>query len=270
MVKWQGGDSVKERSPDPSNNSQHTEDPPDGGSQGIKPPQQAPVLNPDPFQHWYGVENVARVRINGESCMALLDNDEQINTITPKYVSDHSLQMEPITDLLGARVTCVGLGNGYTRPLAYIVIRVQVDGVQGYDEDQIALVIPDLTNFAARIPLILGTHTISCIIKCDEWEGDWCLGQMPGWPISCRYVEWQPFKYGMVLWKSPHRWLWPGSIHPECGDYRSFLLLHGANVSGKGLHWRAYQRHGPGITYWRQLFSTGPQHTKYVHRAEAR
>ena len=51
------------------------------------------------------------------------------------------------------------------RPLGYIVIQVQVDRVQGYDEDQIALVIPDLSNFAARIPVILGTPTISCIIN---------------------------------------------------------------------------------------------------------
>ena len=108
---------------------------------------------------------MARVRINGEGCMALLDNGAQINTITPKYVSDHSLQMGPITNLLGAKVTCIGLGNAYTRPLAYIVIRVQVGGVQGYDKDQIALVILDLSNFSTRVPVILGTPTISCIVN---------------------------------------------------------------------------------------------------------
>ena len=93
--------------------------------------------------------------------MALLDSGAQINTITPRYVSDHSLQVGPITNLIGAKVTCVGLGNACTRPLGYIIIWVQVDGVQSYDEDQIALVIPDLSNFAAQIPLILGTPTIS-------------------------------------------------------------------------------------------------------------
>ena len=72
---------------------------------------------------------MARVRINGEGCMALLDNGAQINTITPKYVSDHSLQMGPITYLLGAKVACIGLGNAYTRPLGYIVIWVQEDGL---------------------------------------------------------------------------------------------------------------------------------------------
>ena len=58
-----------------------------------------------------------------------------------------------------------GLGNAYTRPLGYIVIWVQVDGVWGYDEDQITLVIPDLSNFASRIQVILGTPTISQVIN---------------------------------------------------------------------------------------------------------
>ena len=33
---------------------------------------QTPFLNPAPFQEWYGIENVAKVKIKGESCMALL------------------------------------------------------------------------------------------------------------------------------------------------------------------------------------------------------
>ena len=81
--------------------------------------------------------------------MALLDNGAQITTIIPKYISDHSLQMGPITDLLGAKVTCIGSGNAYMRPLGYVIIWVQVDRVQGYDKYQIALVIPDLSNFVA-------------------------------------------------------------------------------------------------------------------------
>ena len=78
-----------------------------------------------------------------------------------EVLSDHSLQVGPITDLLGAKVTCVGLGNAYTRPLGYVIIGVQVDGVQGYVKDQIALVIPDFSNFATQIPVILVTPTIS-------------------------------------------------------------------------------------------------------------
>ena len=92
--------------------------------------------------------------------MALLDNGTQVNTVMPRYLSDHSLQVGLINDLMGSKVTCDGLSNAYTRLLGYVVIWVQVDGVQGYNKDQIAPVILDFSNFAARVPVILGTPTI--------------------------------------------------------------------------------------------------------------
>ena len=168
--------------------------PPDRGSQGIKPTLQTPFLNLDPIQWWYGAENVARVKINRESCIALLDNGAQINTITPRYISDHSLLVGPITDLLGAKVACVGLGNTYTRPLGYIVIWVQVDRVQGYDKDQIALVIPDLSNFAAWILIILGTPTISQVInmmkeaEIDTLAVPWVNARVAHLLLVCRML----------------------------------------------------------------------------------
>ena len=97
--------------------------------------------------------------------MALLDNNAQVNTITPRYVNEHLLQVGPINDLMDSKVTCVGLGNAYTRPLGYVVIWVQVDGVWGYDEDQIALVIPDFSDFVTGVPVILGTPTIGCVVN---------------------------------------------------------------------------------------------------------
>ena len=93
--------------------------------------------------------------------MALLDNITQVNTNIPRYVRDHSLEVGPIIDLMSSKVTCIGLGNAYTRLLGQVVIQVQVDGVWGYDEDQIALVILDYSNFTARVPVILGMYTIS-------------------------------------------------------------------------------------------------------------
>ena len=73
--------------------------------------------------------------------------------------------MGPITDLMGSKVICIGLGNAYTKLLGYVVIWVQVDGVQGYDEDQIALIILDISNFVTRVPIILGTHTIGQVVN---------------------------------------------------------------------------------------------------------
>ena len=40
-------------------------------------------------------------------------------------------------------------------------MRFQIEVVQGYDKDQVDLIIPDLTTFAARVPVTLGTPTIN-------------------------------------------------------------------------------------------------------------
>ena len=40
-----------------------------------------------------------------------------------------------------------------------------MEGVQGYKEDQIVLVVPDLLNFVAQVPIILGTPTISHVVN---------------------------------------------------------------------------------------------------------
>ena len=110
-----------------------------------------------------------------------------------------------ITNLLGAKVTCMGLGNAYTRPSGYVIIWVQVDRVQGYDEEQIALVIPGLSNFAAWIPVILGTTTISWVVnvikevKIDALAMPWAIARVAHlyW-----YAEWQPWKWVMALQRS--------------------------------------------------------------------
>ena len=65
-------------------------------------------------------------------------------------------------------------------------MQIQVDRVQGYDEGQIALVIPDLSNFVAQVPMILGTCTISHIVnvikesKMDVLATPWVSAK---WPI---------------------------------------------------------------------------------------
>ena len=103
--------------------------------------------------------------------MALLDNGAQINTITPCFVEEHSLNVGLLTDLVGRCVICLGLGNALTQALGYVIIQVQVDGVQGYDKDKIALVILDLSNFAIQVPVILGTPTISHVINMIKEKG---------------------------------------------------------------------------------------------------
>ena len=53
----------------------------------------------------------------------------------------------------------------FSWPLGYVIIRVQVEGVCGYDEDQVGLVIPEPTDFGSWMLVILGTLTINWIIN---------------------------------------------------------------------------------------------------------
>ena len=79
------------------------------------------------------------------------------------FIDNHSLDIGPLSDLVGGWVTCLGLGN--TQPIGCVILWVQIDGVQGYDEDQITLVVPDLSNFMAQVPVILVTPTIGHIMN---------------------------------------------------------------------------------------------------------
>ena len=97
----------------------------------------------------------------------------------------------PISDLVGRWVACEGLGNMLTWPMGYGTIQVQVDRVQGYDEDQIALVILDLSNFVAWVPMILGMSTISCIMNViKEREIDTLATPWVAWVAYLLAVRW--------------------------------------------------------------------------------
>ena len=82
----------------------------------------------------------------------------------------------------------------YTWPLVYVIIRAQVEGVRGYDEDQVALVEPDSMTFGSWVPVILGTPTINRIINViKEIEIDELSASLNGsriaWLLACCWTE---------------------------------------------------------------------------------
>ena len=84
MFKPKGGDGApKKGAQAPQGKATMLKACPKTGHPRYKSCMQTPFLNPNPFNQWYGIKNVARVRVHGESCMALLDNGMQINTIMP-------------------------------------------------------------------------------------------------------------------------------------------------------------------------------------------
>ena len=85
----------------------------------------------------------------------------KINAVTPEFVKAHSLDVSPLSDLVNGTVRVNGFGRLFSQPQSYIVIQAQVEGVQGYNKDQVALVIPDPTDFGSWVPVTLGTLAIN-------------------------------------------------------------------------------------------------------------
>ena len=62
-----------------------------------------------------------------------------MNSVMPEFIRVHSVEVVPLSDLSVGTLGINGFGGVYTWTLGY-VIRVEVEGVRGYSEDQVALV----------------------------------------------------------------------------------------------------------------------------------
>ena len=74
--------------------------------------------------------------------------------------------------------------TGNTNTLSYVVINVQIGGMPSYNEEQVTLVIQDISGLGMRVPVILGMptlHRLCCQMKeseietaPDEWQHALC------------------------------------------------------------------------------------------------
>ena len=118
-----------------------------------------------PTVHWLGPETLVELTIEGRNFTALADSGSQVNTITPSLVQQCGFPVLPMEDLVDYPVNLVGLGGMCTSPLGFVILYVQVRGVAGYDKDVVFLVVPDESDFGQRVPLVVGTCTISRLIN---------------------------------------------------------------------------------------------------------
>ena len=84
-----------------------------------------------------------------------------INAMTLQFIKAHFLDVRPLSDLVNVTLSLNGFGRLLSQPFGYVIIRVQVEGVWGYDKDQMALVVPNPADFGYQVPVILGTQTIN-------------------------------------------------------------------------------------------------------------
>ena len=92
--------------------------------------------------------------------LVLLNTGMNVNMITPECMVALGLQMGPLTDLQEGGVTIDQPFNYEGRLIGYVIMRVQINGISSYNEEQVALVAHSSAEFAHHVPIILGTPTM--------------------------------------------------------------------------------------------------------------
>ena len=113
----------------------------------------------------------------------MIDSGVRSNAMTPAYVKEHKMKVRPVHNLSlhPTSIPISGIG-GHTAALGYVIINVQVEGIPSYYEEQVALVILNVTQLGLKVPVILGTPTIHRLchqmkeseiqMAPEEWQHD--------------------------------------------------------------------------------------------------
>ena len=104
-------------------------------------------------------------KIEGCGLLALADSGSQVNTMMPEFLQVQGYPVLPLDKLVDYPLHLVGPGSQHTCPLGFVIAKLQVKEVAGYDEDVVFLVVPDELSFSRRVPLVIGTCMIGCIIN---------------------------------------------------------------------------------------------------------
>ena len=126
-----------------------------------------PYLNPDAFSRFIGPKNWGQALINDELTTCLLDNGAQLNFITPAYAMERGMDIMSLDRLAqeieGLLPPIAGMGGSLVEPTGFVLMNVKVPCVQGYNEDQVALVMDD--PGMTECPVILGTLTLYRVME---------------------------------------------------------------------------------------------------------
>ena len=124
-------------------------------------------LNPDAFSRFIGPKNWGQALINDELTTCLLDNSAQLNFITPAYTVERGMDIMSLDwlaqEIGGPLPLITGIGGSLVEPTRFVLMNVKVPCVQGYDEDQVTLVMDD--PGMTKCPVILGTLTLYRVME---------------------------------------------------------------------------------------------------------
>ena len=111
---------------------------------------------------------MGKALIDDELVSCLLDNGAQLNFIMPAYAQEQGMDIMMSLDYLaqeieGAIPLIRGVGGITVEPIGFVMMNVKVPGVEGYDEDQITIVMDDPGTM--EWPVILGTPTLYRVME---------------------------------------------------------------------------------------------------------
>ena len=144
--------------------------------------------------------------IDGMKTTCLIDNGAWVNLVTPEFVKNRGLEVGSIQDLNDhdRYIPLSRLGGKITKPLGYVILRVQIPYMPSYDEDQVALVVSEDSNFLKRCQVILGTPTINLAVRAmkelemenapEAWQS-----ALHSYEFANYMVQLNPEDYGMTL-----------------------------------------------------------------------
>ena len=142
-----------------------------------------------------------------------MDSGVRANAITPAHLQ-HKLKVRPVNELVTnpTLIPVSGIG-GFTQALGYTIINVRIEGIGSYNEEQVVLVIEDISGLGMRVPVILETPTIRRLCRQlkesefetvpDEWQHALCCYEIAQVPLNSMSVEPDKTKYPTNTGQNP-------------------------------------------------------------------
>ena len=128
-------------------------------------PEVASTVETGPTMRWVGPETLVDVVLEGCEALALADSGSQVNTMMPEFVQERGYPVLPLSGLVNYPLHLVRLGGQCTCPLGFVIARLQVREVAGYDKDAIFLVVLDESTFGKCVPIVIGTCMLARVIN---------------------------------------------------------------------------------------------------------
>ena len=129
--------------------------------------ERVPYLNPDAFSRFIGPNSWGQALINDELTTCLLENGAQLNFITPAYAVERGMDIMSLDRLAqeigGPLPLITGMGGSLVELTGFVLMNVKVPCIQGYNEDQVTLVMDD--PGMTECPVILGTSTLYLVME---------------------------------------------------------------------------------------------------------